>query len=177
MKDCVAVLCTFLVIGACSKPRTEAPMERQVLVKEQPAGQEATTRDSMVARPRPPEAKTAAYSYSIVEHATPHEMFADSTVTVLVKVRNTSDRAWSTEGPTKLGFYWTNEENKRLRGEEGRALLRKDTPPEAAVFFQCRVKAPATPGRYRLVWDMIEEKVAWFESKGVKPLRVSVTVL
>lgn len=170
MQKLIAIVGMVLALGACSKPRTEAPMQRPTPIQRS-ATQESSKETQTAARAEP-----VAYSYSIIEHATPLEMFADSVVTLLVKVKNTSDRAWSVGSPVKLGFYWTDEKDKRLPEGEGRAVLRKDASPGAAVFFRCRVKAPGAPGKYRLVWDMIEEKVAWFESKGVKPLRVPVTV-
>jgi len=166
----LAVAVSVGVALSCSPPRTEAPMERQVT--ERPAPANKMVEEEPITQGEQP----TAFSYEIVEHVTPEDMARDSLVTVMVKVKNTSSRPWPKKGPIKLGFYWLDMHGERVEKLEGRIPVWKDTSPGAATYFRCRVKAPGLPGSYRLMWDMIEEKVAWFGSKGAKPVRVAVTV-
>jgi hypothetical protein len=167
----MALASVGLVVISCSKPRTEAPMLRHTVSTERPAQAQPATEQTGREQAQPP-----AFSYEILEHSTPKEMFADSTVTVLIKVKNTSNRHWAKGGVVRMGFSWIDEQGKKVEQLDGRGLLRKDAKPGAAVFARCKVKAPSKPGSYRLILDMIEENVAWFGAKGAKPVRVPVTV-
>ncbi len=134
-------------------------------------------------KPQPKEPERAApvltaasYSYEILSHDTPLSMMADSSIVVTVGVKNTSDRPWPSKGTIKLGCYWMDAEGQRLKSPEGRGMAPEDVVPGGVGEFRARVKAPSTPGTYSLVWDMVEEHVAWFGAKGGNPVTVTVTV-
>ncbi|MCU0612323.1 MAG: NBR1-Ig-like domain-containing protein [Candidatus Eisenbacteria bacterium] len=127
----------------------------------------------------PPKVRVAAqpeFAYEILEHNTPLTMTADSVSLVMVKIKNTSNRAWPLAGTIKVGFYWTDDKGAEIEKMNGRALPQKDVPAGQMAYFKARVKAPSTPGTYYLVWDMLEENVAWFSKRGATPVKVAVQV-
>jgi hypothetical protein len=46
----------------------------------------------------------------------------------------------------------------------------------SVVGLTATVVAPAAPGSYCLVYDLVKEGITWFSTQGVAPLSVSVTV-
>ncbi|MBN1426143.1 hypothetical protein JXA88_16455 [Candidatus Fermentibacteria bacterium] len=103
-------------------------------------------------------------------------MMADSVTVVLLKLKNTSSCDWPKDGPFKLGYRWQDEKGNEIEKLGGRARPQKDVPAGQMAFFKARVNAPATPGTYYLVWDMVEEQVTWFSKKGASPVKVAVAV-
>ena|GEM_PF-3110574 len=154
----------LLVIGCNNEPRI--PVERKPAAKKV---KEKTTKPSPI--------ESARYAYNIMKQDTPKRMQAGSEDRIRIKIRNTSNRTWEKEGSVKIGHYWTDSEGARLKGAEGRMLIRKeDIKPNEFIAARPKVSAPESPGEYILIWDMIEEGAGWFASKGAKPLRVPVTV-
>lgn len=131
------------------------------------------------ARPAPVEkavAPASAFAHQILDHDTPGVVQADSAVIVTVRVKNTSNRTWPAGGPIKLGYYWLGNDGARLEKLEGRGICKTDILPGDTAAIRVQVKAPAAPGTYLVVWDMVEEHVAWFGNRGAAPLKVPVTV-
>jgi hypothetical protein len=42
--------------------------------------------------------------------------------------------------------------------------------------LNARLRAPSSPGTYTLKWDMLQENVAWFRTKGVATFDQTVVV-
>jgi len=118
----------------------------------------------------------SAFAYEILEHNTPISMHADSAVAVMLKVRNTSNRAWPMRGMIKTGCYWTDEKGERVKAPEGRGLPQEEILPGNVAKIKVLVTPPAAPGTYFLTWDMVEEHVVWFGNRGAVPLKVAITV-
>lgn len=171
------VLLTLVVLLLSCTSKSESPASRKVSTDTAlTAGKPGPAK--LV--PRKPPAKPAtrvdpAYAYKLLKHATPQEMQAESVAVVSVRLKNASNRAWTTKGPVKLGYYWLDAAGKRIPKAQGRALVRKDTPPDSTVGIRCRVKAPTAKGEHILVYDMIED-TTWFGNKGAPRTRVSVKV-
>ena len=160
----LGIAATVLMVGCEKEPRI--PVERK------PA-----TKQIKKERDQPSPVESARYAYNIVKQQTPKQMKTGSEERILIRIRNTSNRVWEKEGAIRVGYYWTNEEGERIQGQEGRMLIRKnDIPSNEILAVRPKVSAPEKPGDYYLVWDMIEEGVGWFGSKGAKPVRVPVTV-
>ena len=47
--------------------------------------------------------------------------------------------------------------------------------PGAASTLLINIKAPAEPGDYELVFELVQERVAWFDAKGAEKLIVPFT--
>jgi hypothetical protein len=44
------------------------------------------------------------------------------------------------------------------------------------IEMQVPVTLPAQPGKYCVEFDMVQEKVAWFATKGSMPKRIAIVV-
>ncbi len=96
-----------------------------------------------------------------------------------VTVRNNGFLKWSIKGVGKirLGTHWINRDTGEVVIWDGdRGLLPEDVSHDEETTVEINIKAPDTPGRYILQYDMVHEGVTWFSEKGVIPLEVSVDV-
>ena len=54
--------------------------------------------------------------------------------------------------------------------------VRRPVDEGGRLTFLCNLRAPATPGRYILEWDMVNDGEAWFADLGGKTYRTSLDV-
>jgi hypothetical protein len=157
---------SLLLIAACETRKPDIPVEKKAstpAAKKTKAGSETRSGDP-------------SYAYKILRHETPQILPAGADTTVIVRVKNTSDRTWESSSELKLGCYWTDESDTRIPELGGRGSLRKDTPPGESVAFKSRVRCPPEPGNYYLVWDLVEKNVGWFGGKGGSPMKIAVKI-
>jgi SAM-dependent methyltransferase len=111
----------------------------------------------------------------------PDSMRPGEQVTVHVRVTNTSHERWpagaAPDGRFRInvGNHWVAEDGEVLR-DDGRATLPRDVGPGQRVTVPLTVHTPSRPGTYTLEIDLVQEEVAWFEDKGVEPIRSEVSV-
>ena len=100
------------------------------------------------------------------------ELSADQIVTVPVSVTNTGRLTWdsSADSPFYLAYHWLEAESDRVVSFDGlRSRFVRPVAPGTTASVDAQVKAPRQRGRYRLVWDMVQEGRLWFGSEpGVK---------
>jgi hypothetical protein len=48
--------------------------------------------------------------------------------------------------------------------------------PGESAAVEARFRLPATPGRYFLLLDMVDEGIAWFEQHGSSALEIDLLV-
>lgn len=126
-----------------------------------------------VAPPRP------AYAVEYLQHTVPTRLEPDQRVRVNVQLRNRGSQTWQAGGPTPvtLAHNWLKDGAPANVLDEFRAPLPNDVPPDGVIAFEgVVIRAPRTPGRYRLRWELVEEQVTWFRAQGVKPLELPVEV-
>lgn len=131
--------------------------------------------ESAVIMPMPSE----AYGASIGAVNIPTTMPAGEPATVSLDVRNTSAHVWSqpSVGSIRVGNHWFDAAAERMIvQDDGRAVLPQVVAPGQCVRISLPVTAPAAPGTYALVIDVVHEGVTWFEHKQSVPLRVEVSV-
>ncbi|MCB1056599.1 MAG: methyltransferase domain-containing protein [Acidobacteria bacterium] len=103
-------------------------------------------------------------------------------VTVECRITNRGDTRWLTGeggmfGWTRLGIHlYRGEEDKALEYDWHRIELPREVEPGATVELPAAFVAPATPGLYRLVLDLVAEQVIWFAQKGSQPVEIRLTV-
>jgi len=89
--------------------------------------------------------------------------------TMRVRVRNTGTMAWPSEkGDFFLSYRWfvVNERDIVPLGVDGtRTPLADALAPGEEVTLESDVRAPAEPGQYLLVWDMVHGRETWFSDK------------
>lgn len=113
------------------------------------------------------------------EGSTPNFLKPGREFETQVTVRNNGFLKWSIKGVGKirLGTHWINRDTGEVVIWDGdRGLLPEDVSHDEETTVEINIKAPDTPGRYILQYDMVHEGVTWFSEKGVIPLEVSVDV-
>ncbi|MGI8838310.1 MAG: hypothetical protein ACR2H4_16975 [Pyrinomonadaceae bacterium] len=112
----------------------------------------------------------------------PDHLRAGLKETIYVKVRNAGIGVWPAladgSGNFRLlvGNHWLREDNVAVVNDDGRSVLLYDLAPGEEIEVPLTVTAPTDAGSYVLEVDMVQEGVAWFASKGSKPLRTIVKV-
>lgn len=100
--------------------------------------------------------------------ATPTSVAAKSLVKVAVEVRNDGSRTWEAAGdrPVRMSYHGYGADGREVLYSGERPALPHDVAPGHSLALEAVVRAVDSPGQYRLVWDMVEEKVAWFSESG-----------
>jgi hypothetical protein len=112
----------------------------------------------------------------------PESLRAGLKETIYVKLRNAGSGVWpaladrSGNYRLALGNHWLRENNVAVMNDDGRSVLLYDLNPGEEIDIPLTVTAPVEAGTYVLEIDMVQEGVAWFASKGSKPLRAIVKV-
>ena len=85
-----------------------------------------------------------------------------------VTVRNTGRRPWRQKEAIHLSYHLFEHDGLPLL-DGPRTALPKDVLPGEAVAIRARLHAPAKPGVYALLWDLVHEDTTWFSGQGVRP--------
>jgi len=123
-------------------------------------------------------AYAGAFPSSIIQ-AAPEGWPAGRVLTVPVRVTNRGPLTWSSAGTFRydLSYHWLYPSRRVALFSGMRSPLPSNVPPGATETVVARVRAPTRPGRYLLVWDMVQEGVAWFSLKSGQYTTVPVRVL
>ncbi len=110
----------------------------------------------------------------------PESVAAGSELTVRTRVRNKSGATWPADAPTRvnLSYHWQLRDGTEVVKNGLRTFLPGPVAPGGLVDLDQAVEAPAEPGSYVLVLDLVYEGVSWFEPKnGGQVLRRDVEVV
>jgi SAM-dependent methyltransferase len=103
-------------------------------------------------------------------------------VTVPARVSNLSPVTWPATAhmfgrhDIRMGNHWLDSEGQMLVEDDGRSSLHDDLASGKQANVAVSVRTPASPGRYILELDMVQEHVAWFKAFGSETVRISVLV-
>jgi hypothetical protein len=152
-----------------------------------PAGRAVDNKPASTPNPNVPKRDApfpdAAYraELSLVEPLT--TMKAGEKRMIKVNVRNASPILWFVYGTqpgvkyrVAVGNGWMDSNQKLINKMDGRIGLEADLPPGNSVVANLQITAPAKPGEYYLMLDMVQEAVTWFEDKGSTVFKNKVTV-
>jgi O-antigen ligase len=98
---------------------------------------------------------------------------------VPVTLTNTGRLTWdsSTDPAFALSYHWLRAASDAVVVFEGqRTAFSRPVRPHARVALDADVIAPAEPGAFVLVWDVVHESRAWLSTEGVAPVRTHVSV-
>ena len=107
---------------------------------------------------------------------------AGQLIEIPARVTNLSTRAFPAHASygrrlVRLGAQLCAEDGTLINRDYERAWLPFHLPAGETVEIRMTVRAPETPGRYRLKFDLVSEGIDWFEEAGspttTKALRVS----
>ncbi len=99
------------------------------------------------------------------------ELQGNQTVRLPVSLANRSVFTWQSQGPVPvhLGARWEDPTTGQVL-QEMRWPFPRRVPPQEPLTMTVPLAAPdLPPGRYRLVWDLVQEGVTWFGEKGSRP--------
>jgi hypothetical protein len=99
---------------------------------------------------------------------------AGSRVDARLEVENAGSVAW--RDGTFVAYHWLDDRDNPIVWDGRRTPAPPLLPGERATL-QAPVVAPIPPGRYRLAFDMVAERRAWFSELGSEMLALDLDVL
>jgi hypothetical protein len=115
-------------------------------------------------------------SYDVPRQLT---MSPDSFNDVEVTLANEGRLTWDsdTEPPFSLSYHFLKADGEDVVIFDGlRTPFTRPVEPGDDVRLKARVRAPAYPGTYVLIWDVVQEHRTWLSLEGVYPGRSIVSV-
>jgi len=113
----------------------------------------------------------------------PGECAALSKLTFHIRVENIGMARWPAtgedvtgKGAVYLGSHLLKDTEEEDDWDYGRARLQGDLDPGQTTVIEIKLRAPETPGKYIVEFDMVAEHVTWFEDHGSGTLRHELTV-
>jgi hypothetical protein len=100
---------------------------------------------------------------------------ASVTTVVPMTLTNTGDFPWSSPG-FNLAYHLFDPGGKLVVWDGARTAVPGVVQPGQTVTVQAALRLPSQNGAYTVKWDMVQEGVTWFSSKGVTQGQQSVTV-
>jgi hypothetical protein len=126
--------------------------------------------------------RSQLYNVNWQSHDTPTTMTTAARYTVHLSFANAGSLTWQASGinAVNLSYHWRNGAcpgTSYALWDGLRTHLPDDIPPGGQVSaLAAQVRAPASAGTYCLVYDLVRERVTWFEAQGSPTLQVTVTV-
>jgi hypothetical protein len=124
-----------------------------------------------------------AYFVEFVESQIPTTLKLEEFRKIPVTIKNLGDTPWPhLPGPeggyeVNLGYHWLDNRGNIVVWDGERTSLPFDLLPGAVVTLEANVKAPETPGKYQLQFQLVQERVAWFgDDKGADTLTANVEI-
>lgn len=147
-------------------------------------GREAVLRATRWLAPPPPARETGGAAPGSLAAAfevgpAPRDVTGGERFVLSVAARNAGTGTWRVglpgdRGGVALVWRWFRRDQEVSVGSES---LRADVPPGRAVSFAARITAPAQPGDYTLVLDLVSHLVAWFGDLGGATVRLPLRVV
>jgi hypothetical protein len=105
-------------------------------------------------------------------------MVAGQVVTLTIGVYHDGQHAWPpvSQYPIRLGAHWYRESDNYRLDAELRWPLPEMLNPDESLLLTVPLRAPLSPGNYRVEWDLVQEHVTWFSQKGGTPATSQVWV-
>ncbi|MBN1658986.1 MAG: discoidin domain-containing protein [Anaerolineae bacterium] len=98
----------------------------------------------------------------------------------LLRIKNTGTATWPATGAAavRLGYRWYTQQGAEVpvAGAEQVRLPGAVPSGDTVVLREVPLVAPATPGTYRLVWDLVQQGV-WLSTRGVGVLEKVMQVV
>lgn len=121
-----------------------------------------------------------AYSAAIEAAGIPSEVPARGRMDVRVRMTNKSSGTWvftrDESRGVKLGVKLLEAGGASWIDYDRHGHMDRIVGPGETVELDAAIWAPATPGRYELKLDMVDEHVTWFEDQGSAPLVMKLFV-
>lgn len=102
----------------------------------------------------------------------PTRVAADGAIRIIATCRNTGRSTWLAQpralgGHVTLGIKILRADGRLVDGSRGRTALPRDVPPGDAIELVADISLVGlAPAPYRLIVDMVDELICWFEVVG-----------
>ena len=114
------------------------------------------------------------YGGSLGVDQTPITMNAKSTTLVPVRIENMSNFDWGAN--VNLSYHWYDAAGNLLEWNGLRTPLAGTARTQIAAL-DAQIAVPATPGTYKLRYDIVQEGVTWFSGQGMQTPVKTITVV
>ncbi len=106
---------------------------------------------------------------------------AGGSVTGTVRAKNTGTNVWLSSdaplGPVLFGVHLFDTDHLPIERDHARIPLPNgDVAPGSTVETRFEIPAPAAPGTYTLEFDLVAERVCWFEINESRTVSIEITV-
>ncbi|MBD1823987.1 hypothetical protein H6F51_16010 [Cyanobacteria bacterium FACHB-DQ100] len=128
--------------------------------------------------PVPPNVPLRGFTQAI-QAEVPPVIQANQAVKVPLLLRNTSLYTWlqTKEAPLNLSYRWLKPDGTIALDNGQRTPIPESIAPEETVALNAVVRAPETPGIYRLSLTLVQEGIAWFSDHGAKSFNATVEIV
>jgi hypothetical protein len=101
-----------------------------------------------------------------------------SRIPLTITNRGRLDWSSQAESPFFLSYHWMVDDAERYVVFDGvRTPFDAAVSSGATVALEATVRAPRRPGRYRLVWDVVQERRTWFSDEPGSTASISVATV
>ena len=119
--------------------------------------------------------------YTMTVDRTDYQARAGEKIAINVRVTNTGSVIWLHDNivdyaVVKIGGHLYDGNMQLLDLDFLRSRFQRDVPPGQQVENTLSFSVDK-PGKYRLVLDLVSERITWFDASGSKPLRLDITVV
>lgn len=104
----------------------------------------------------------ADWKFILLDQATPSKMYQSGMYKVSLTLQNKGNQTWKRDELVFVSYHWLNEKSEFVVFDGLRTRLTSDVPPEGTITVKADIKAPAVKGNYKVQWDMVIERKAWF---------------
>lgn len=103
---------------------------------------------------------------------------ANTAVTVPVTITNVGRGTFPTTSsyPVSLGYHWYDGTGKAVVWDGARTKLPGDLLSGRSVTLPVQVTAPDKGGSFQLRFDLVQEGIGWFSTKGLATANVNIAV-
>jgi tRNA (mo5U34)-methyltransferase len=113
----------------------------------------------------------------------PQTCAASSELTFRLTVENVGLARWpatseiaNNAGAICLGSHLLLDNDEEVDWDYGRSVLPRDLEAGEIATLEFKVRAPKAPGKYIVEFDMVAERITWFEDHGSGTLRHALVV-
>src|SRR5688500_13334090 len=92
------------------------------------------------------------------------ELRAGEDAQALVALRNAGTATWRSRNDSgvRLSYHWLDDRGNPIVWDGPRVLFPRPVAPGEETEVETLLRAPQPPGRYRLAFDLVEERRFWF---------------
>jgi len=107
----------------------------------------------------------------------PLEWTMNATVSIPVTLINGSPCPWNADHALAVGYHWYDEPGDLVRWAADAIPVPLPVEPGQSVDITCPVASPGMPGRYRLVFDLLDRADTWGTLSGMATATVAAEIV